>query len=262
MIILLHSSKTMRLAPFGKVPQRSPLLIKKAEQLAEYLKTFSAQQLQGIMHISPVLAQKTHKLLANWTTESEAQSLALDTFVGDIYSGLQAATFSSADRDHADKVLRILSGLYGVIRPYDAICPYRLEMGYKFPDPEFASLYKFWGDSISETLPKEGLIVNLSSEEFADTVTPFVNESRVVVPKFLTVSPKTGEPTFVVIHAKIARGAFAGWLIKHRVNDVEALNDFRELGYHFDKKLSTLKNPTFVCEEFGGKGLSIKGSLN
>ncbi len=259
MIILLHSSKTMSVAPFQGVKFREPMLLNKAVKLDDYLKTLSVNQLAKCMMLSPALAGKTHALIKKWTSEEGEQSLAIDSFIGDIYSGLRAQELSRSDRDYADKTLYILSGLYGIIRPYDAICPYRLEMGYKFHDPEFGNLYKFWGKSIAACLSKEGIIVNLASEEFSDTVMPFVDESRVVVPKFLTVNPKTGEPTFVVIHAKITRGAFARWLIMSRVDDVDGLKDFHDLGYKFDKKLSAKNNPVFVCEEFGGKGLSIKG---
>lgn len=263
MIILLHSSKTMRgrsdalAESHVKVVQR-PLLLDKAQKLATYLKTLTVTELQKIMRISPALAQKIQALIAAWTTEPESQSLALDTFLGDIYSGLQVPSFSAADRDYANQTLRILSGLYGIIRPYDAICPYRLEMGYKLPDPNFAHLYDYWGKSIAECLPSEGMVVNLASEEYAKAVTPYIDRSRIVEPKFLTVDPKNRNPKFVVVHAKIARGAFARWLIKKRVKDVLALSKFDDLGYLFDPTLSTLTTPTFVCEEFGGKGLSIR----
>jgi cytoplasmic iron level regulating protein YaaA (DUF328/UPF0246 family) len=258
MIILLHSSKTMRSSPDESVRLRPPRLLEKAERLDTYLKTLSPAQLEKVMGISTALAKKTHALIAAWTTEPKRQSLAIDSFLGDIYSGLQAPSFSTDDRDYADQTLYILSGLYGIIRPYDGICPYRLEMGYQLPDPAFASLYKYWGDSIASCLPKKGLIVNLAAEEYAKTITPFVDASRLIVPKFLTVSPQSGEPAFVVVHAKIARGAFARWLITSRIDDAQALSEFHDLGYRFDQKLSTAGSPVFVCQVFGGKGLSIR----
>lgn len=264
MIILLHSSKTMKgvsdsfSARDYSQDVQMPLLLDKAQKLDAYLKTLSTAQLARIMRISSSLAQKTHALIAKWTTKPDSQSLALDSFLGDIYSGLQVPSFSSADRDYANQTLRILSGLYGIIRPYDAICPYRLEMGYKLPDADFASLYNYWGKSIAECLPSEGMIVNLASAEYAKVVTPYINRSRIIEPKFLTIHPKTGEPKFIVVHAKIARGAFARWLIMKRIKDVLALPQFDDLGYRFDPALSTLTTPTFVCEEFGGKGLSIR----
>src|SRR6266540_3160995 len=145
--ILLHSSKSMQPTSPPK-PSRPPVLIAKTRQLAAYLKTLNESELVKHMHVSPALAAKTHQLLSGWTDQSTKQSLALDCFIGDIYSGLRAQELSAADRDYADTTLRILSGLYGFVRPYDAIYPYRLEMGYTFSDPRFASLYKFWGSSI------------------------------------------------------------------------------------------------------------------
>ena len=248
----------MRRSTDGRGRLRPPLLLDQAQRLDTYLKTLSPPQLARSMSLSPALAAKTHALIAAWTAEPEDQSLALDSFVGDIYSGLHANDLAPAERDYADQTLRILSGLYGIIRPYDGICPYRLEMGYKLPDPTFASLYEYWGDSIAACLPPAGPIVNLAAMEYAQTVTRFVEAARVVAPRFLTVSPKTGEPAFVVVHAKIARGAFARWLITSRTQHVSALAHFDELGYRFAPDLSAAGSPTFVCETFGGKGLSIR----
>lgn len=258
MIILLHTSKTMRVSsPKGHAP-RNPELLGKTKELAAYVQSLSTEQLQKVMHISPALAQKTRETLAAWNSDPGKQSLAIDSFVGDIYSGLRASTLTEADRDYADGHLRILSGLYGIIRPYDGILPYRLEMGYKLPDQPFSNLYDFWGDSIAKCLPEAGPIINLASVEYSRTVTPFVDGDRVVAPKFLTVNPKTGQPEFVVVHAKIARGAFARWLIVHKVNELEKLSGFTDIGYAHDPALSTAKEPAFVCREFAGKGLSMR----
>lgn len=258
MIILLHSSKTMKRGLGPGKPLRQPQLLKKAERLANYLKTLSVPELGQCMKISSALAQKTQGLLGDWSTEPESQTMAMDSFLGDIYSGLQVPGFSQSDRTYADKVLRILSGLYGILRPGDGICPYRLEMGYKLPEPEFSNLYKYWGKSVAECLPGAGLVLNLAAEEYFNVVAPFLDGARVVTPKFLTVNPKTGEPSFVVVHAKVARGAFARWLIQHRIEDAALFVNFQEIGYRYDKSLSTKQAPVFVCKEFGGKGLSIK----
>ena len=258
MIILLHSSKTMKVVPSGKL--RPPELIGQTRKLATYLKSLSSAELAKIMKLSGPLAAKTHEIYAKWTDLPEKQTPAIDSFIGDIYSGLQAPTFDEADRQYADQHLRILSGLYGILRPLDGISPYRLEIGYKLPDPSFASLYDFWGKSIAETLPAKTTIINLCSEEFSDTVTPYVEASQVISPKFLTFDRKKGQPTFVVVHAKIARGAFAHWMIKNRIEKVDQLKQFDELGYKFDAKQSTPEIPVFVCQEFGGKGLSMKKS--
>lgn len=255
MIILLHSSKTMKR---GSRAARQPALIEPARRLAAYLQTLTSAQLAKAMEISPALAEKTRALLAEWSSAPADLTPAIDCFSGDIYSGLHAVDLPPADRAYADQVLFILSGLYGILRPEDGICPYRLEMGYSLPDPTFASLYDYWGDQIAACLPGEGPLVNLAAEEYARTVTRFVDPARVVSPRFLTLNPKTGEPGFVVVHAKIARGAFARWLITTRVNALAELPHFTELGYRYAPDLSTPASPAFVCDEFGGKGLSVR----
>ncbi|MFI2652567.1 YaaA family protein [Micromonospora fulviviridis] len=258
MLVLIHSSKVMRSAPRPDGPLTRPALLDRAEELAAYLKTLSPPQLAGAMEISPELAERTHALLADWTGDPQRQSPAIDSFAGDIYSGLRACDFSAQDRTYALQRLRILSGLYGILRPHDAVAPYRLEMGYRLPDPPFADLYDFWGKDIAECLPPGGPILNLAAEEYHRTVTRFLHRTRFIAPRFLTVNAKTGTPRFVVVHAKIARGAFARWVLTSRVEDPADLIAFAEIGYRHDPHLSKPRQPTFVCEEFGGKGLSVR----
>ena len=145
-----------------------------------------------------------------------------------------------------------------MLRPYDGVRPYRLEMGYKLPDQLFGNLYKYWGTSIAETMPKEGVVVNLSAVEYTKTVLPYIDAGRVITPRFLTVNPKTGQPSQVIVHTKIARGAFARWLITSRINSPDELIGFKDLNYNYDPELSTPSEPTFVCKTFGGIGLSMR----
>lgn len=257
MIILLHSSKTMRAVGGEGKALRKPRLLQQAQELGTYLKSLPAAELKKTMHLSTGLAEKTHQLLADWNTQPAQQSLALDSFVGDIYRGLRANDLSTTERDYADKHLYILSGLYGCIRPYDGIRPYRLEMMYKLPTAKYKNLYDFWGDSIARCLPKDSPIVNLSSVEYAKAVLPHLNPARVISPEFLTIDPKTKQPTFVAVHAKVTRGAFARWLIKHQADSSHDLETFNELNYSFNKGLSTPGKPTFVCTDFGGLGLTV-----
>ena len=259
MIILLHSSKTMRPPAIGVEPSGSPVLLDRAAELVAYLRTFSVEQLVQVMAISAELAAKTQQQYAEWSPSAQRQTPAATTFVGDIYSGLRVDTFTAADRRYADTHLRILSGLYGLLRPFDRISPYRLEMGYRLSPGGHANLYRFWGSSIAERLPADGRIVNLAANEYSRAVLPYLDADRVVTPKFLTLDPVSGQPKFVVVHAKIARGAFARWLVTGRVADeVAELGTFRDIGYRYDDTLSTPGEPTFVCEEFGGKGLSVR----
>ncbi len=259
MVVLIHTSKTMRSqAPEGR-PTTTPALLERAVELHDYLQTLTVRRLAAVMELSPTLADKVSQQIGSWTADPAAQWPAVESFLGDIYSGLQVSSFTAADRTYAGRHLRILSGLYGVLRPYDGISPYRLEMGYRLPEKKYSNLYTFWGSSVAEQLPASGPIVNLAANEYSKVVLDHVDPARVITPRFLTVNPKTGVPAFVAVHAKIARGAFARWMILGRVKATTgALADFAELGYHFDPSASTPREPCFVCEDFEGKGLSVR----
>jgi cytoplasmic iron level regulating protein YaaA (DUF328/UPF0246 family) len=257
-IVLIHTSKTMREPGSGSTARRAPALLDKASELVGYVRTLSPKRLSTVMGLSAPLAAKTHALFAGWNTEPGRQEPAAESFLGDIYSGLRVSTFTAADRTYADRHLRILSGLYGILRPFDGISPYRLEMGCRLPDRRYANLYAFWGTSIAEQLPPDGPIVNLAANEYSRAVLGVVDPARVVTPKFLTVDPRSGEPRFVAVHAKIARGAFARWLITQRATGADGLRGFADIGYRHDPALSTAREPCFVCHEFAGKGLSVR----
>jgi len=235
-----------------------PKLLSEAQQLAGMLQKLTKHDIESMMNISPKMAEATQELIAQWSVTPSNLRAAIDSFLGDIYSGLQVQSWSESDRIYANEHLRILSGLYGILKPLDGIYPYRFEMGYKIPCQSFKTMYEFWGEKIADMLPKQEMIINLTAVEYGKTVTKYVDESRVVTPRFLTVSPKTGEPTFVTVHAKIARGAFANWMIRARVEDPKYIINFGDLGYEYYELLSTELMPTFVCKEFGGLGLSVR----
>lgn len=257
MIILLHSSKAMRHPADAGHRRTTPALLDRARELADQVRGLSQAQLVDMMAVTPAVAERTREQMAAWSADGE-QWPAVDSFIGDIYSGLHAGDLSAADRRYAEENLWILSGLYGVLRPSDGIRPYRLEMGYKMPVPGYANLYRYWGDAIARLIPADRPIVNLAALEYSRTVTAHIDKKRVVTPKFMSVDPKTGVAKFVVVHAKIARGAFARWLITERVTDPARLSEFAEVGYAYDAAGSTAAQPLFIAKEFGGKGLSIR----
>lgn len=259
MIVLIHTSKTMRPAVTDNhLLLTTPVLLPQAKTLQSYLASLSVADIESIMHVSSKLATTTQQLLRAWTDDASQQRSAVDSFLGDIYSGLQVADWSESDRVYAQQHLRILSGLYGILRPLDGIYPYRFEMGYKTPGFTTPNLYQYWDDTIATTLPGGELIVDLSAVEYGKLVTKHVDADHLITPRFLTISPKTSEPTFVVVHAKIARGAFAGWMIRNKIEQIDQLREFREIGYEYDKTLSTPNAPVFVCQKFGGLGLSVR----
>lgn len=248
----------MRTAGTGGSSQyQKPFFIDKSRRLAEYIRSLSAEQLAKQMKLSPDLAAKTYTLWQAWTDNSNVQRPAIDSFLGDIYSGLQAESFTEQDRQHADDTLLILSGLYGALRPLDSIYPYRLEMGYNFLDEPFKNLYSFWNNHAAARVPPTNIVINLSSIEYTKAILPYIS-NRVITPKFLTMNPKSGQPKFVAVHAKIARGAFASWLITNRITSASDLSGFNKLGYTLDRKSSSPNQPVFLAYDFKGQGLSIR----
>jgi len=244
--------------------RQEPLLLNEAQNLANYMRTLSVNEIKKAMGLSDAMAEKTEALLKGWDTDGSTLP-AIEAFLGDIYSGLQVQTFSIEDREYANATLFILSGLYGVLRALDEVQPYRLEMGYKLPGttanpsrPNITSLYAFWGDKIAKIIPSNQPIINLSAVEYTKAVFPHLKSATIITPKFLTISPKTGEPTFVTVHAKVARGAFARWLIQHKIEGIGNLKAFNEIGYTYSPTLSTEMEPVFVAKIFKGLGLSVR----
>jgi uncharacterized protein len=241
----------------SSISLQQPVLLDKTSRLAKYVKSLTPKQLEKHMGLSKNKALKTYEMWQNWSDDLANLSPAIDSFIGDIYSGLQVRAFTEEDRAYANKHLYILSGLYGVLRALDSIAPYRLEMGYKFPGRSYKNLYTFWGDAIAKQLPADNTVINLSAAEYTKAVLPYMKDTRVITPKFMTMG-KDGVPAFIVVHAKIARGAFARWLIQNRIESVEDIYKFDDLNYRYNPRLSSPEQPVFVCEVFGGLGLSIR----
>ena len=259
--ILLHSSKTMRpAADVAPATYQAPQLLTRTRELATYMQSLSVDELASCMKLSPKKAEETQRLWAAWQVDTVGTRPAIDAFLGDIYSGLRVASLTDSDRHYANDHLLILSGLYGGLRALDGILPYRLEMGYRFADERYGNLYRFWGDTIAQLIPTHTTtLMNLSAVEYTKAVLPFT-KLPVVTPKFLTRRDNSSEPIFVTVHAKIARGAFAHWMMTQRVEDVNSLREFSELGYRYDAQHSTATVPVFVCDTFGGLGLSVRKS--
>lgn len=260
MIILIHSSKTMKAQAFdlSSLSLSQPLFGIEADSLSAYMRNLSLGQIVDMMKISKNLAVTVQNNYSNW--DNLNLSPAMYNFVGDIYSGLQAPSLSNLDIKFAQEHLRILSGLYGILGPLDLINPYRMEMAYKLKGFKIPSLYKFWGGEIAKQISGHKVILNLSSDEYFKAVGKHLKaEQQVITPKFLTQDVRSNQPKFMAVHAKIARGSFANWVIKNKITKAEELSGFNQIGYKFIPELSlSLEQPVFVCQEFGGKGLSLR----
>ena len=253
--ILLHSSKTMK-ADSPHTPLGEPQYLDKARQLAHIWQHTPADKIKRLMKVSESKAEEVVTLFSNWSTDPNKTTPAIDSFAGDIYSGLQTHTWNNTMRALAHRRLIILSGLYGALRACDGVVPYRLEMGYKLPNNQ--SMYMFWSDTLVSSIPTDAsLLVNLSAVEYTKALLPHIT-IPVITPKFLTYNPDKQSYVFVVVHAKIARGAFAKWMLAHDITSASELNDFDQLGYRYDNEASTPNQPVFICEQFTGIGMSVR----
>ena len=231
-----------------------PRLLAQSSELIDVLRELPASETASLLHISDDLAAPNAQRYADFappfTTKNAKQAVL--AFDGDVYQGLDAPAFGERDFTEAQKTVRILSGLYGVLRPLDLMQPYRLEMGTRLRTGRGASLYAWWGDRISEVLrddlaesPGADVVVNLASDEYFKAVRPEVLGARIVAPRFEDTDAR-GTRKIVSFYAKRARGTMAGWLVRNRVRTASALTGFDADGYRYDKAASTPDVPVFV----------------
>ena len=232
-----------------------PEMLDRTKELVGIMRRSSPEDLSKLMSISPALGELNFERFQDWGlpfTPADARPAVL-AFNGDTYQGMAAGRqFSTRDFTQAQKVLRILSGLHGVLRPLDLIKPYRLEMGSKVRHPGGGDLYSFWGTTVSDRLrgdieasPGPKVLVNLASKEYFGVVQPDRLDAPVVAPVFLDAQGD-GELRIVSFFAKRARGTMAGWVVRNRVSSVKALNDFDIDGYRFDPSRSSRNAPVFT----------------
>lgn len=219
-------------------------LLDHSQQLIDVARKLSAPQIGKLMGISDKLADlnatRFHDWQPNFTPENARQAIL--AFKGDVYTGLQAETFSEADFDFAQQHLRMLSGLYGVLRPLDLMQPYRLEMGIRLENAKGKDLYQFWGDIITdklnEALAAQGdqVVINLASDEYFRSVKPKKLNAELIKPVFL--DEKNGKFKVISFYAKKARGLMSRYIIENRLTKPEQLADFNSEGYFFDEAAS------------------------
>lgn len=238
-----------------------PEHLDRAEELITVMRRKSVKQIGALMSISPSLSELNAERYRDWerpfTPDSARQALL--AFNGDVYDGMDARnTFSTEDFAHAQATLRILSGLYGVLRPLDLMMPYRLEMGTKLSTRRGRDLYGFWGDRITVALdaalresPGDRVLVNLASQEYFGAVRPAKLSGAVVAPAFLD-RKGPGEPKIISFFAKRARGTMAAWIIRERLSSASDLTEFTGSGYAFDPIRSTPSRPVFVRDAPNG----------
>ena len=245
MITLLVSSKTMlKKSVDFKLNGINPLFETEAKALNDKLIKLSVKDLQKLMHISENLAKETKLKIEAWD-DAEAWPAWL-YFSGDVYKGLVAESLDKEDFLWAQEKVWTLSGLYGIARPLDLIKPYRLEAGFKLSVGKSKNLYDFWGDKLSNQI-NDKFVINLSSEEYIKLIRKSFN-GKIITPLFLQDRKKgdKSEVKFEAVHAKVARGMMARWIIKNRIDDPELLKNFSEDNYVYSDKKSTELEPVFI----------------
>jgi len=246
MLTILGPAKTIDTSPHGITDRHTtPKYLDQAEVLVEQIRHYQVAQLKRLMNVSDKLATLTFERFAGWHRDFpvEEGQQAILAFSGEVFNGLQARTLNKDDLLFAQDQVRILSGLYGVLRPLDLILPYRLEMGTKMKNPGGKNLYEFWkgvipGHIAEETASQEiPVLINLASNEYFKSIRPAAFPYPIITPVFKE-SDGDGYRN-VTIYAKKARGMMLRFIIRNRISHPEKLRAFDEEGYFFNPHLST-----------------------
>ena len=245
MLTVISPAKTLDYeSPVTTKLHSMPRFLEHSAQLINTLEALSVQEVAELMKLSDKLASLNVARYASWQEQfnpNDARQAVL-AFKGDVYTGLAAETLSEEQLEYAQQHLRILSGLYGVLKPLDLMQPYRLEMGTKFNNAKGKDLYQFWGTRLTESLNEElasdnsPVLVNLASNEYFKAIKPKLLNARVITPVFKDW--KNGQYKIISFYAKKARGLMSRYIIEEKINAPEALKAFNYEGYQFSETLS------------------------
>jgi cytoplasmic iron level regulating protein YaaA (DUF328/UPF0246 family) len=256
MLSILSPSKSQDFADdslnIQKISHSEPALLKESGMLVEELRQKSVEDIQQLMSVSEKIASLNYERFQHFSTPFSPDNArqALLAFKGDVYTDIEIHDYSEEDFVFAQQHLRILSGLYGLLKPMDLIQPYRLEMKTKLANQRGKDLYQFWGDRITQQLnaalkaQDTRVLVNLASNEYYKAIQPAALEGEVITPVFK--EHKDGKYKVVAIHAKRARGKMANFIIRERIDQPEQLKTFNEGGYEYSENLSSDKEWVFV----------------
>ncbi len=249
MLVVVSPAKRLDERPAQAVGGTQPPFPEATADLVAIARQLDAGGLEKLMHISPKLAALNRARFARIGSGDGAKR-AIELFAGDTYTGLDASSLDDDEMDYAQRHLRILSGLYGVLRPGDVIEPHRLEMGSRLANPKGRDLYAFWGDRIAEALVRDAaaaateVLVNCASVEYFTAANRPALALRVVTPGFLEDRPEG--PKVMSFWAKQARGAMARFIVQNRLRDPAALQAFDTGGYRYQPAMSTPDRPVFL----------------
>ena len=227
-----------------------PILLAHSKELIKDLKVLTPQDVSSLMGLSDKLGTLNFERFQEWGTPFTVSNSkqAILAFKGDVYQGLDSESLSKEDLSWAQDNVRILSGLYGILKPLDLMQAYRLEMGTKLKTERGKDLYEFWGSTITDELNKSfkssnGILLNLASNEYFKSIKESKVNARVITPAFMDY--KNDKYKIISFFAKKARGLMTRFVIKNRINDANQIKDFSEAGYKFNKAMSTEDKPVF-----------------
>ena len=253
MLIVLSPAKTLDYSVDPKSNHTAPQFLSQSSKLIKTLKEKEPKDIASLMGLSDKLATLNFDRYQSWKAAKSVSSDAKPSmlvFKGDVYQGLNAEDFSNKDLKFAQKHLRILSGLYGILRPMDIMKPYRLEMGTKLETSKGKNLYEFWGNLVQNNViddlssQKSDLLINLASKEYFSVLGKMPEFINVVSPVFKDY--KSGKYKIISFYAKKARGLMARWIIQNKITDFEELINFDIDGYKYSKAESTTSEPVFL----------------
>lgn len=256
MLALISPAKTLDYESALPTDQHTlPRLLEHSQQLIDVSRKLSASEIASLMSVSEKIAQLNVARFRDWQPEfnfSNARQ-AIFAFKGDVYTGLDTYDLTLQDLEFAQTHLRMLSGLYGLLRPLDLMMPYRLEMGTKLANARGHNLYEFWGDQITQLVNADlaqansDLLVNLASDEYYKSVKQSKVQAEIIKPVFL--DQKNGKYKVISFYAKKARGLMARYMIENRLNRAEDLKSFNTDGYYFDAASSIQGELVFKRDE-------------
>lgn len=253
MIVLLSPAKTLDFTSQINLADYSiPTCLKEAEYLVTELKRLSAEQISKLMAISPALAKLNFERFQAFTVpfNKENARQAILAYKGDVYTNIKVDSFSTEDFAFAQKHLRIISGLYGIVRPLDLLQPYRLEMQVNLVTEKGKNLYEFWDDRLTDTInqdmaaSKNRVIINLASQEYFAAIHRSKLNGQLINITFKEF--KNNKYQIIGLLAKRARGMMANFIIKNKITNSNQLQEFSEAGYHLQQDLSSDAEMVFV----------------
>lgn len=252
MLILISPAKTLKTDVSAISNSSIPEFIDTSDKIASRLKKLKPQKLGELMGISAKLAQLNYERYQSWKVPYNNNNTltAIFAFRGEVYNGLDIDSFTQEELAYTNDHLRILSGLYGLLKPLDAILPYRLEMGTKLKIGRNNNLYEFWGDKITLLINRqlkqleEETIINLASNEYFKVINTKKIKSNIITPVFM--EEKNGKFKVISIYAKKARGLMSAFILKNHINLAEEIKHFNTDGYNYNDELSNKTKIVFT----------------